>query len=213
MIECMTFSTANEFGDALVDYHRMRYRLFIEREGWDIPHFDNLEYDEFDTPATVYLIKRRPETGEVMGGMRLIPTTQPYLAEHVWPNIIQTRPIPKDPKVWEGTRMSADPELSVEERRQTLSELGIGFVEFLLSVGADRVIFEMPPKLLEFQSRANPEFVERLGEPITLDDGTLLVGGWIHLSETTLAAYRAGAGVTDDIVTYPKASIPYRKAA
>jgi len=213
MIECMTFTTAGEFGDALVDYHRMRYRLFIEREGWDIPHFDNLEYDQFDTPATVYLIKRRPETGEVMGGMRLIPTTQPYLAEHVWPDLIQTRPIPKDPKVWEGTRMSAAPELSVDERRQTLGELGAAFAEFLIGVGANRVIFEMPPKLLEFQSRNNPEFVEMLGEPITLDDGTLLVGGWVHINETTLAAYRVGAGVEGNIIRYPEAAFPYERAA
>jgi len=213
MIECMTFSTAGEFGNALVDFHRLRYRLYIEREGWDIPHFDNLEYDAFDTPAAVYLIKRHPETQEVMGGLRLIPTTQPYLAEHVWPNIIQTRPIPKSPEVWEGTRMCAAPELSDKDRRRTLLDVSVAFVEFLLDVGANRVVFEMPPRLLAFQSQANPEFVEALGEPITLDDGSSLVGGWVHITPKTLAAYRETARIDRRIVTYPKGSFPYREAA
>lgn len=213
MIECMTFGTASEFGQALVDYHRMRYRLFIQREGWDIPHFDQMEFDAFDTPAAVYLIKRDPETKEVMGGIRLIPTTQPYLAEHVWPDLIQTRPIPKAADVWEGTRMSAAPELDTDTRRQVLAELGAAFAEFLLDHGATRVIFEMPPKLLAFQTAGHPDSIEMLGEPIVLPDHTELVGGWILLSESLRNYYREIAGVSGPQIVYPKKELPYRRAA
>jgi acyl homoserine lactone synthase len=37
-------------------HHRLRYRLFIERQVWDVPTYNALEYDKFDTSAAKYLL-------------------------------------------------------------------------------------------------------------------------------------------------------------
>ena len=39
---------------------RLRHRLFVERNGWQVPSHDGMEYDQFDTPAAVYLVRNLP---------------------------------------------------------------------------------------------------------------------------------------------------------
>ncbi|MBN4046681.1 hypothetical protein JYU02_01640 [bacterium AH-315-P15] len=209
----MTLATAHEFGDSLAEYHRMRYRLFIEQEGWDVPSFGGLEYDEFDTPATVYLIKRSEPFGPVQGGIRLYPTSQPYMIEKIWPDLIQGRDLPKSPLIWEGSRMSPAPELDVPTRRAVLDEIGAAMFEFLQDHGVTNVLFQMPPKLFEFWAGGDRENYELLGPPITLPDGEELVGGWVKISEMLVRRAKKKIDATRPLLVYPRGDIPYRRAA
>ncbi len=54
MIDVLTWENAHFYGSALASQHRLRYRLFVERQGWDVPCYQGMEYDQFDTPAAVY---------------------------------------------------------------------------------------------------------------------------------------------------------------
>lgn len=213
MIECMTFATAHEFSDSLAEYHKMRYRLFVEQEGWDIPNFDGLEYDQFDTPAAVYLIKRADPFGPVMGGMRLYPTTQPYMIEEIWPELIQGRELPKSDDIWEGSRMSAAPELDLPTRRAVLDEIGAAMFEFLQDHGVSKVLFQMPPKLFEFWTEGDRENYELLGPAITLPDGEELVGGWVKISELLVRRAKKKLSSNRPLLVYPRGDIPYARAA
>ena len=66
MIDCVNLSTAHFFGDALAAQHRLRHRVFIERQRWNVLWWDGMEFDQFDTPATTYFIWR-DAAGEALG--------------------------------------------------------------------------------------------------------------------------------------------------
>ena len=58
-IECVTLETAHLFpGNPIAAQHRLRYRAIIERQQWDVPVINGLEYDNYDNPSAVYLIYR-----------------------------------------------------------------------------------------------------------------------------------------------------------
>src|SRR5262245_62864515 len=107
MIEAFSLKTAHHFGDALASQARLRHRVFVQQRA--LPHstYDGMEYDEFDTPAAVYLVWRDP-TLVVRGLMRLVPTTVPYMLERYWPFLCQTRALPKSDRVLEVSRVCVD---------------------------------------------------------------------------------------------------------
>ncbi len=37
MVDVVTWENSHRFGSALVTQHRLRHRVFIERQGWNIP--------------------------------------------------------------------------------------------------------------------------------------------------------------------------------
>lgn len=91
--------------DQLLQY---RHEIFVRWLGWDLPgHAPTLarEEDEFDTSHTVYLAATRD--GHVCGCARLLPTTRAYLLEHVFPDLLGGRPLPRAPGVWELSRFAA----------------------------------------------------------------------------------------------------------
>ncbi len=93
MVDVVTWENAHHFGSALVSHHKLRYQLFVKRQRWDVPCFHGMEYDQFDTPAAVYLLPRG-ERGEVRGTTRLIPTSRPYMIKEVWPELVGGQELP-----------------------------------------------------------------------------------------------------------------------
>src|SRR4029450_11532791 len=53
---CVDWETAHLYGRAWISHHQLRYRVFAERRHWDVPSHNDLEYDQFDTPAAKYLV-------------------------------------------------------------------------------------------------------------------------------------------------------------
>ncbi len=70
MIIGYTLATAHKYGDILAETHRLRYEAFIQRMGWNIPTWQNMEYDQFDNLSTAYLVWRE-RSGVVKGTCRL----------------------------------------------------------------------------------------------------------------------------------------------
>ncbi len=69
----LSFTNMHEYGDLLVKYLRARKVVFIDRLNWHLPHIDGMEFDQYDTPQCRWIIIH--EFGEVLGGIRLLPTT------------------------------------------------------------------------------------------------------------------------------------------
>jgi acyl homoserine lactone synthase len=88
---------------ALASY---RYRVFVERLGWELPRNGRCEQDEFDRPDTVHVVAR-DRSGQIVGCGRLLPTTTPYLLERVFPQLLNGLPVPRDARVWELSRFAA----------------------------------------------------------------------------------------------------------
>ena len=129
MIEAFSLKNAHLFGDALASQARLRYTVFVKRRALDHPHYGGMEYDEFDTPAAVYLVWRDPNL-VVRGLMRLVPTTMPYMLQQYWPYLCQTRVLPVADDVWEISRVCIDKLVEPRVRRCIVPELLSAAQEF-----------------------------------------------------------------------------------
>ena len=87
MITVVNFKNIHEHGHLLVAQFKLRYKEFIIRQGYDVKTFDEMEYDEYDSPATSYLIYR-DEDGIVQGVSRLTPVTNGCMLKEIWPHIV-----------------------------------------------------------------------------------------------------------------------------
>ena len=129
MIEAFSLRTAHLFQDALASQARLRYRVFVQQSNLPHPYFEDMEYDEFDTPAAVYLVWRDSDL-VVRGLIRLLPTNRPYMLKNYWPHLVETGSMPSDESVWEVTRVCVDKQLAGYLRRKILPELLCGVSEF-----------------------------------------------------------------------------------
>jgi acyl homoserine lactone synthase len=165
MIEAFSFKTAHLFSDALASQARLRYRVFVEHRGLPHLHYDGMEYDEFDTPAALYLVWR-DQDAEVRGMFRLIPTTVPYMLQQYWPFLCRSRPLPKAADVWELGRVCVDRTYSARERRLIIPELLCALQEICLADSIGAVIGVTRRHLVTHYIPAGAEW---LGEPAEIE--------------------------------------------
>ena len=197
-IPANTAPQADLFGDALAAQFRLRHRVFIEREGYQVPSWDGMEYDQFDTPATTYLIRRDPG-GEARAVTRLIPTVKPYMIETLWPNLLDGMIPPKSPLIWEATRFGCDHALDAESRDKYMGELIAGCLEFGLYAGMQEFICVMPAGILRrVLMRAGCD-IDFLGSPSAIGRFPV-VAGRVNITEASLERVRRNKGINGPIL-------------
>lgn len=143
----LNWETAHLYGEAWISHHRLRHRLFIDRQNWAVPSFGGLEFDQFDNPAAHYLLWLDP-AGQARGAVRLVPTTQPYMLQTLWPDLLGDD-VPQDPRIWEASRFGCDRDLPAGLRWRVLSELIHGCQEFGLARGIQAYLALMPRWVFE----------------------------------------------------------------
>jgi N-acyl-L-homoserine lactone synthetase len=129
MIDVFNMETAHHLGDSLHTMFQVRYRVFIERRHYEVPHLREMEWDEFDTPAAVYFLGRDRGSGPCAVG-RMIPTTFPYMISSLWPELAGDGRLPSRPDVWEISRVGVERRLRPAARRRYLGGLICAFAEF-----------------------------------------------------------------------------------
>lgn len=200
MIDVITIENAHLHGDALAAQYRLRHRVFIEREGYDVPTYKGMEYDQFDTPAATYLI-RRDATGEARAITRLIPTTRPYMIECLWPHLLRDAP-PKGHCIWEASRFGCDPSLDQQTRDAYMAEIIAGCLEFGLTNGIREYVCVMPAGILRrVLMRAGCD-IDFLGEPSAIGRWPV-VAGRINITEASLATVRRAKNLTGNVLNTP----------
>jgi acyl homoserine lactone synthase len=148
MIDAVSLETLHLFGPVMPAIFRLRHRIFVARQRYDVPTYQGMEWDAFDTPATVYFVWR-DETGEPRGVARLIPTAVPYMVQQLWPELIEDGSVPSRESLWEITRLGIDRDIDPAMRRQILGELLCAFVEYAMVRGIDDYIFVTAPQVIE----------------------------------------------------------------
>ncbi|MDD3019965.1 MAG: acyl-homoserine-lactone synthase [Alphaproteobacteria bacterium] len=139
MIYVIDSSNLMQCGDLYRDQFRLRHQEFIDRQGYDVKVYREMEFDEYDTPATTYLVCTNSDR-KVLGVSRLIPTiVKCMLVEH-WPHTLFNPKNIISPNTWEGTRFCVDKTLPPEIRRQVAQELCAAYLEFGLQNGVNRII-------------------------------------------------------------------------
>lgn len=147
MIECFCWADAHAFGDALAEQYRLRHRVFVEDLQWrDMTTVNGMEWDRYDRPDAWYLAAR-DATGRMVGTLRLLPTTGPYMIKDLWPERMDGGP-PASPKVWEGTRFCTLPGLPVRESQRIAGLLLAGAVSFGARIGVETILAVTTPQVV-----------------------------------------------------------------
>jgi|APTNR8051073442_1049403.scaffolds.fasta_scaffold03915_3 acyl homoserine lactone synthase len=148
MIEAITLETAHLLGDALPSSHRLRHRIFVERQRYQVSCWRGMEWDQFDTPAAVYLLWRDPAL-RVRAVARLIPTSVPYMIQQLWPELLESGEIPVRNDIWEVTRFGIDRDLEPAVRVRIFGEMFCAFAEFGLKANISEFIFVTPSRVID----------------------------------------------------------------
>ncbi len=199
MIDCVTLETSHLFADAMASQHRLRHRVFVEQQRWDVPTFHGMEYDQYDTPAAVYLVWRDFE-GEARAVARLSPTNRPYMVRDLWPDLVQSRALPDSPHIWEGTRLCVDQKLPKDIRRRAVSELLAGCLEYGLAHDIHEYIIVAPMIVLRTYKLCGCS-IEALGTPRAID-GAELTAATCDVDENILQVVRQRANIDDRVLQY-----------
>src|SRR5262249_52799043 len=90
MMQLVTHNWYGEFVDDLVEMHRLRYRVFKKRLGWDVQVSGDTEIDEFDALHPAYLLQRGSDD-HLQGCVRLLPSTGPNMLRDAFPALLHGR--------------------------------------------------------------------------------------------------------------------------
>ncbi|AZQ69238.1 N-acyl-L-homoserine lactone synthetase [Silicimonas algicola] len=114
-VTTLSFENMHHHGELFANMLRARHRTFIDRNNWDLPHADGMEFDQYDTPFSRWVAVH--EFGEVLAGVRLTPTTarcgiysymirdaQLGLLDSI-PHDLLYREAPVAPHIWESSRV------------------------------------------------------------------------------------------------------------
>jgi acyl homoserine lactone synthase len=156
-MENITFNLTDlhKYGTAFFDYLALRKQFFVDQLGWDIPHDDDVEMDQYDNPKAFYSLALK--NGKVVGGMRTMATTAQWgshtymLRDAVDGKLIG---IPQDilpeaevtPSIWEATRIVISEEVGThKERSECLGLLLDGVCRQAEAHGATEIMALCPP--------------------------------------------------------------------
>lgn len=181
-MDLVTFNmkSLHTHGPAFYDFLRLRKRFFVDQLGWDIPHDDDVEMDQYDNPLAWYSLVLRD--GEVVGGARAMATTAAWgshtymLRDAVQGKLID---IPAEimgnevanAKIWECTRLViSDDVRNAADRSQCLGMIVQGLIDVASAQGASQLM-SLSPLSLRRALRQLGFAAERVGEPYRNDDG------------------------------------------
>lgn len=199
----VTWASVHQHGEAWISHHRLRYRMFVERQKWGVPNYKQIEYDEFDTPAATYILTV-DEHYRTLGTMRLIPTTRPYMIESLWPDLVDTE-LPHSDSVWEASRFCCDRDLDAASRRQVVAQLILGCQEFGIANGISKYLGVMPIQIFKYVIAANQCPVTRAG-PMLRQGGHKIAAAYIDVSSSILEAVRLHTGIRN-VVLEPQVAL------
>lgn len=175
-------SRLHEHGSAFFDFLKLRKRFFVDILGWDIPHNDHYEMDQYDNPNAWYSLCLSDD-GEVIGGTRVMPTTvtwgkHTYMLRDALKGTLDSIPgsaMPADicsPYVWEMTRLVIAPELrTAAARGRCLQLVGQGLYDIAAEHGCAEYMGISSVALVRVLRQLGFP-LDRLGEPYyDPDDG------------------------------------------
>ena len=150
----LSFQNMHLFGDLLVNFLRARKRTFIDRLQWRLPEADGMEFDQYDTPVTRWIVIH--EFGEVLGGVRLTPTTArcgiyTYMLRDAQKGLLDEIPTdvlffdaPVSETVWEASRLFISDDVPSHRRLQIQSVIMEALSKSAMDLGASQVIGIVP---------------------------------------------------------------------
>ncbi len=125
----LSFANLHNHGELFANMLRARRELFIVHNKWNLPEAMGMEYDQYDTPASRWVVVHDAE-GKVLAGNRLTPTTTrcgicSYMIRDAQRGLLDTIPAhllyeeaPVADHVWESSRLFVSHDVPSSIRRR-----------------------------------------------------------------------------------------------
>ncbi len=123
----LSFENMHEHGALFVNMLRARHELFIQRNHWQLPEALGMEYDQYDTPASRWVVVH-DDDGMILAGNRLTPTTArcgiySYMIRDAQRGLLDTIPTdilwdeaPVSDEIWESSRIFVSQKVCAAKR-------------------------------------------------------------------------------------------------
>jgi acyl homoserine lactone synthase len=143
----LSFANLHNHGELFANMLRARRELFIVHNKWNLPEAMGMEYDQYDTPASRWVVVH-DEEGRVLAGNRLTPTTTQcgiysYMIRDAQRGLLDTIPAnllhdeaPVAPHIWESSRLFVSHDVPALIRRRVHAQLIAQLGETVRSLGA-----------------------------------------------------------------------------
>lgn len=151
-MENITFklSEMHLYGGAFFEFLALRKEFFVDQLGWDIPHDESYEMDQYDNPKASYSLVLKD--GRVVGGARIMPTTAQWgthtymLRDAAKGKLISIPPEVMgeeivDGDLWESTRIVMSDDIRTHAERSTCLQLIMdGLIDITTDNGGTRLM-------------------------------------------------------------------------
>lgn len=150
----LSVQNSHRYGELYVDLLKARKKTFIDHKGWTLPNVDGMEFDQYDTPQSRSIVVH--EFGEVLGGVRLLPTTArcgcySYMLRDAQLGLLKDIPehilyeqAPVTEHIWEATRLFVTQDASATRRIAIQTKLMTEMARAARMEGATHVIGIVP---------------------------------------------------------------------
>ena len=183
--------------------HRLRRRVFRDRLEWEVSVSDGLEVDRYDALSPTYLLGIDGQ--DVVGCVRLLPTTGRNMLADTFPVLLDGRAAPASARIWESSRFCVD-----TKNVEATAENGLREATFLLFAAMIewgqqhdlQAIATVTDLRMERILRRAGWGLDRLGEPRQIG-ATKAVAGLLPVTDDALAAIQAAGGISKPVIETP----------
>jgi N-acyl-L-homoserine lactone synthetase len=186
MLSIINFKGIKQNPDLFFGQHELRHREFILRQNYDVKTVDSMEFDQYDTLVSQYLVYS--EDGKtVLGASRLTPISYGCMLADHFPGLVDDKSLFQTERpVWEGTRFVIDSRLPAEKRRLICHHICCGYIEFGLARGIDEIIGLMQTAILRSVFERSGIVLNRLGDPQAAGQHSKVQAASIAISQAQL---------------------------
>jgi acyl-homoserine lactone synthase len=202
MILIINAENRSLFEEEIMEMHRQRKAVFVDKQGWNVPVIGDMEVDGYDSVQATYLIAMDDGGAQsVQASARLLPTTRPHLMADLFLAACGGD-VPSGPSIWEVSRFCVSPSIvSRRQRVELLWQMACAVIETALLYGVDKVTFVANAALLPLALDCGWQ-AARLGP--TLPDGddevTAVV---VSITPEGLRAVRSRLGISGPVTRFP----------
>ena len=183
--------------------HRLRGRVFKERLDWDVSVRHGLEIDQYDTFKPTYLLAL--EKSDVVGCVRLLPTTGRNMLADTFPVLLDGNPAPRAARIWESSRFCVDTKSAAATAENGLRNATFLLFAAMIEWGQQhdlQAIATVTDLRMERILRRVGWHLDRLGTPRQIGT-TNAVAGLLPISEEALGAIRAAGQISGRAIDAP----------
>ena len=183
--------------------HRLRGRVFKDRLDWDVSVSNGLEIDQYDTFKPTYLLVL--EQNDVVGCVRLLPTTGRNMLADTFPVLLDGNPVPKATTIWESSRFCVDTQTVAATAENGLHKATFLLFAAMIEWGQQRnlrAIATVTDLRMERILRRAGWHLDRLGTPRQIGS-TKAIAGLLPITDEALGAIRAAGQISGCAIEGP----------